>query len=93
MNIRICTARVGTILTAGALLLLSVGRAAAQPLPPPDPRDRPYAGILYGTIGLDRRTWDTLDRFEFWHLEEQAAQAIRERQIKWPEQPPKEAKA
>ena len=30
----------------------------------PDPRDRPYAGILYGTIGLDRRTWDTLDRFE-----------------------------
>jgi 2-oxoisovalerate dehydrogenase E1 component alpha subunit len=28
-----------------------------------------------------------------WHLEEQAAQAIRERQIKWPEQPPKEAKA
>jgi hypothetical protein len=30
----------------------------------PDPRDRPYAGILYGTIGLDRRTWDTVDRFE-----------------------------
>lgn len=30
----------------------------------PDPRDRPYAGILYGTIGLDRRTWGTLDRFE-----------------------------
>ncbi len=30
----------------------------------PDPRDRPYAGILYGTIGLDRRTQDTLDRFE-----------------------------
>jgi lipid A 3-O-deacylase len=30
----------------------------------PDPRDRPYAGILYGTIGLDRRTWRTLDRFE-----------------------------
>ncbi len=30
----------------------------------PDPRDRPYAGILYGTVGLDRRTWDTLDRFE-----------------------------
>ena len=146
MTIRIRTARVGTILTAGALLLLSVGRAAAQPLPPPDPRgaasfvlendslklagkatdrwytsgvrlgwssaegwlpeplawvdnglagllgpanarwrfdlgqnfftpddkrrrnpdprDRPYAGILYGTIGLDRRTWNTLDRFE-----------------------------
>lgn len=30
----------------------------------PDPRDRPYAGILYGTVGLDRRTSDTLDRFE-----------------------------
>ena len=30
----------------------------------PDPRDRPYAGILYGTIGLDRRSWDTVDRFE-----------------------------
>ena len=30
----------------------------------PDPRDRPYAGVLYGTIGLDRRTWNTLDRFE-----------------------------
>lgn len=30
----------------------------------PNPRDRPYAGILYGTIGLDRRTWGTLDRFE-----------------------------
>jgi lipid A 3-O-deacylase len=30
----------------------------------PDPRDRPYAGILYGTIGLDRRTWNTLDRIE-----------------------------
>ena len=30
----------------------------------PDPRDRPYAGILYGTVGLDRRTWNTLDRFE-----------------------------
>jgi hypothetical protein len=30
----------------------------------PDPRDRPYAGILYGTIGLDRRSWNTLDRFE-----------------------------
>lgn len=31
----------------------------------PDPRDRPYAGLLYGTVGLDRRTWNTLDRFEF----------------------------
>jgi hypothetical protein len=30
----------------------------------PDPRDRPYAGILYGTVGLDRRSWGTLDRFE-----------------------------
>ena len=30
----------------------------------PDPRDRPYAGILYGTVGLDRRTSNTLDRFE-----------------------------
>jgi lipid A 3-O-deacylase len=30
----------------------------------PDPRDRPYAGLLYGTVGLDRRTWDTVDRFE-----------------------------
>lgn len=30
----------------------------------PDPQDRPYAGILYGTIGLDRRTWNRVDRFE-----------------------------
>lgn len=30
----------------------------------PDPQDRPYAGILYGTIGLDRRSWGTADRFE-----------------------------
>lgn len=30
----------------------------------PDPRDRPYAGILYGTIGLDRRQWNSVDRFE-----------------------------
>jgi hypothetical protein len=30
----------------------------------PDRDDRPYAGILYGTIGLDRRTAGTLDRFE-----------------------------
>ena len=29
----------------------------------PDPRDRPYAGYLYGEINLDRRTWNTLDRF------------------------------
>lgn len=29
-----------------------------------DPSDRPYAGILYGLIGLDRRTWNTVDRFE-----------------------------
>ena len=31
----------------------------------PDPRDRPYAGYLYGNLTLDRRTWTTLDRFEF----------------------------
>ena len=30
----------------------------------PDPNDRPYAGVLYGTVGLDRRTWSTVDRFE-----------------------------
>ncbi|MDB5373438.1 MAG: hypothetical protein JWP04_2080 [Belnapia sp.] len=29
----------------------------------PDPRDRPYAGLLYGEISLDRRTETTLDRF------------------------------
>jgi hypothetical protein len=29
----------------------------------PDPRDRPYAGYLYGEISLDRRTQTTLDRF------------------------------
>ncbi|MBV1798379.1 lipid A deacylase LpxR family protein [Siccirubricoccus sp. G192] len=28
----------------------------------PDPRDRPYAGYLYGEISLDRRTETTLDR-------------------------------
>lgn len=31
----------------------------------PDPRDRPYAGYLYANLTLDRRTWTTLDRFEF----------------------------
>lgn len=30
----------------------------------PDPRDRPYAGYLYANLTLDRRTWNTLDRFE-----------------------------
>ena len=30
----------------------------------PEPSDRPYAGILYGLVGLDRRTWNTVDRFE-----------------------------
>lgn len=29
----------------------------------PDPRDRPYAGFLYGELSLDRRTATTLDRF------------------------------
>ena len=29
----------------------------------PDPRDRPYAGYLYGEVSLDRRTQTTLDRF------------------------------
>jgi hypothetical protein len=29
----------------------------------PDPRDRPYAGYLYGEVSLDRRGWATLDRF------------------------------
>lgn len=29
----------------------------------PDPRDRPYAGLLYGEVSLDRRTETTLDRF------------------------------
>lgn len=29
----------------------------------PDPRDRPYAGLLYGEVSLDRRTHTTLDRF------------------------------
>ncbi|MDN3564373.1 lipid A deacylase LpxR family protein [Paeniroseomonas aquatica] len=29
----------------------------------PDPRDRPYAGLLYGEVSLDRRTSTTLDRF------------------------------
>ena len=28
----------------------------------PDPRDRPYAGYLYGELTLDRRTTSTLDR-------------------------------
>jgi lipid A 3-O-deacylase len=31
----------------------------------PDPRDRPYAGLLYADISLDRRTETTLDRFSF----------------------------
>jgi hypothetical protein len=30
----------------------------------PEPRDRPYAGYLYGSLTLDRRSWTTLDRFE-----------------------------
>ncbi|MEA2933517.1 MAG: lipid 3-O-deacylase [Variibacter sp.] len=30
----------------------------------PDPRDRPYAGYLYGTFSLERRGWNTLDRVE-----------------------------
>lgn len=33
--------------------------------PFPSPRDRPYAGFLFGEVGLDRRTASTLDRFNF----------------------------
>lgn len=29
-----------------------------------NPRDRPYAGYLFGTLSLDRRGWNTLDRYE-----------------------------
>lgn len=33
-------------------------------IPNPDPRDHMYAGYLYGTFSLERRSWNTLDRFE-----------------------------
>lgn len=46
---------------------LALGQSMFTPLDKrrrvPDPRDRPYAGYLYGEISLDRRTATTLDRF------------------------------
>ena len=47
----------------GLAVSQSIFTPVNKQLSTPDPRDRPYAGLLYAEIGLNRRTADRLDRF------------------------------